>query len=57
MVLSEFEDALIREQSTDPVPDGSVHRLTKYVMRYIDLILDKKDVLEIQIISRPSMTS
>ncbi|GFP85734.1 exocyst complex component exo70a1 [Phtheirospermum japonicum] len=33
-VLSEFENAILREPSKIPVPGGTIHPLTRYVMNY-----------------------
>ncbi|KAL3528575.1 hypothetical protein ACH5RR_007897 [Cinchona calisaya] len=57
LTLLDFEDAVLNEKSSTapPVPGGTVHHLTKYVMDYISLILDSKDILEVMIITKPSM--
>ncbi|XP_058108662.1 exocyst complex component EXO70A1-like [Magnolia sinica] len=53
-VLSEFENAVQREPSKIPVPGGTIHPLTRYVMNYISLISDYKQTLIELIIARPS---
>jgi exocyst complex component 7 len=53
-ILSEFENAVIKESSKTPVPGGTVHPLTRYVMNYIMLISDYKGPLTKLITSRPS---
>ncbi|BBG98777.1 exocyst subunit exo70 family protein D1, partial [Prunus dulcis] len=44
-ILSEFENAVLREPSKVPVPGGTIHPLTRYVMNYISLISDYKQTL------------
>ncbi|XP_066397412.1 exocyst complex component EXO70B1-like [Miscanthus floridulus] len=56
-ILSEFENALLRDPSKTPVPGGTIHPLTRYVMNYSTLILDYKATLSELIISRPSASS
>lgn len=53
-ILSEFENAVLREPSRVPVPGGTIHPLTRYVMNYISLISDYKQTLNELIVSRPS---
>ncbi|KAL6496919.1 hypothetical protein OROGR_028848 [Orobanche gracilis] len=53
-ILSEFEDAVLREPSKVPVPAGTIHPLTRYVMNYISLISDFKQTLIELIVSKPS---
>lgn len=53
-ILSEFENAVIKETSKTPVPGGTIHPLTRYVMNYLTLISDYKESLSILITSRPS---
>ncbi|KNA20375.1 hypothetical protein SOVF_053310 [Spinacia oleracea] len=53
-ILSEFENAVLREPSRVPVPGGTIHPLTRYVMNYISLISDYKQTLIELIVSRPS---
>ncbi|KAK9142150.1 hypothetical protein Syun_011550 [Stephania yunnanensis] len=56
-ILSEFESAVQREPSKVPVPGGTIHPLTRYVMNYISLISDYKQTLVELIVSKPSMGS
>ncbi|KAK6124707.1 hypothetical protein DH2020_041562 [Rehmannia glutinosa] len=53
-ILSEFENAVLREPSKIPVPGGTIHPLTRYVMNYISLISDYKQTLIELIVSKPS---
>ncbi|KAI0507379.1 hypothetical protein KFK09_013503 [Dendrobium nobile] len=52
-ILSEFENAILREPSKIPVRGGTIHPLTRYVMNYISLISDYKQTLTQLINSRP----
>ncbi|KAH0453493.1 hypothetical protein IEQ34_017817 [Dendrobium chrysotoxum] len=52
-ILSEFENAVLREPSKIAVPGGTLHPLTRYVMNYISLISDYKQTLIQLIVSRP----
>ncbi|KAF8045085.1 hypothetical protein N665_5618s0001 [Sinapis alba] len=56
-ILSEFENAVLREPSVVPVPGGTIHPLTRYVMNYISLISDYKQTLNDLIMSDPSTGS
>ncbi|XP_075492260.1 exocyst complex component EXO70C2-like [Primulina tabacum] len=56
-ILSEFENAVLREPSKVPVPGGALHPLTRYVMNYIGLISDYKTDLVKLIVSKPSTGS
>ncbi|KAB2613093.1 exocyst complex component EXO70A1-like [Pyrus ussuriensis x Pyrus communis] len=56
-ILSEFENAVLREPSRVPVPGGTIHPLTRYVMNYISLISDYKQTLHELIVSKPSTGS
>ncbi|KAJ8756182.1 hypothetical protein K2173_024729 [Erythroxylum novogranatense] len=56
-ILSEFENAVLREPSKAQVPGGTIHPLTRYVMNYISLIADYKQTLIELIMSRPSTGS
>ncbi|KAF1890030.1 hypothetical protein Lal_00025361 [Lupinus albus] len=56
-ILSEFENAVLREPSKVPVPGGTIHPLTRYVMNYISLISDYKMTLNELIVSNPSTGS
>ncbi|KAL3528569.1 hypothetical protein ACH5RR_007891 [Cinchona calisaya] len=56
-ILSEFENAVLREPSKVPVPGGTIHPLTRYVMNYISLISDYKPTLIELIVSKPSSGS
>ncbi|KAG2635247.1 exocyst complex component EXO70A1-like [Panicum virgatum] len=53
-ILSDFENAVLRDPSKTPVPGGTIHPLTRYVMNYSSLISDYKTTLSELIISRPS---
>ncbi|XP_019057862.1 PREDICTED: exocyst complex component EXO70A1 [Tarenaya hassleriana] len=53
-ILSEFENAVLREPSRVPVPGGTIHPLTRYVMNYISLISEYKPTLIDLIMSKPS---
>lgn len=53
-ILSEFENAVLKEPSRVPVPGGTIHPLTRYVMNYISLISDYKVTLNELIVSKPS---
>ncbi|OIT29676.1 PREDICTED: exocyst complex component EXO70A1-like [Nicotiana attenuata] len=56
-ILSEFENAVLREPSKVPVPGGTIHPLTRYVMNYISLISDYKQTMVELIVSKPSTGS
>ncbi|TMW90914.1 hypothetical protein EJD97_015056 [Solanum chilense] len=56
-ILSEFENAVLREPSKVPVPGGTIHPLTRYVMNYISLISDYKQTMSELIVSKPSTGS
>ncbi|KAI9102917.1 hypothetical protein K1719_023356 [Acacia pycnantha] len=56
-ILSEFENAVLREPSKVTVPGGTIHPLTRYVMNYISLISDYKQTLSSLIVSKPSTGS
>ncbi|KAM0065936.1 putative exocyst complex component Exo70, cullin repeat-like-containing domain superfamily [Helianthus debilis subsp. tardiflorus] len=56
-MLSEFENAVLREPSKVPVPGGTIHPLTRYVMNYISLISDYKHTLGELIVSKPATGS
>ncbi|KAL8249990.1 hypothetical protein R6Q59_033683 [Mikania micrantha] len=56
-MLNEFENAVLREPSRVPVPGGTIHPLTRYVMNYISLISDYKETLGELIVSRPATGS
>ncbi|XP_062194040.1 exocyst complex component EXO70B1-like [Phragmites australis] len=56
-ILSEFENAVLRDPSKTPVPGGTIHPLTRYVMNYSSLISDYKATLSELIVSRPSASS
>ncbi|CAH9055877.1 unnamed protein product [Cuscuta epithymum] len=56
-ILSEFENAVLREPSRVPIPGGTIHPLTRYVMNYISLIADYKHTLDELIISNPATGS
>ncbi|OVA08321.1 Exocyst complex protein Exo70 [Macleaya cordata] len=52
-ILSEFENLVQREPSKIPVPGGTIHPLTRYVMNYISLISDYKQTLIELIVRKP----
>lgn len=56
-ILSEFENAVLREPSRVPVPGGTIHPLTRYVMNYLNLISDYRQTLIELIVSKPSTGS
>ncbi|RWV83264.1 hypothetical protein BHE74_00043823 [Ensete ventricosum] len=56
-ILSEFENAVFRDPPKTPVPGGTIHPLTRYVMNYISLISDYKPTLIELIVTRPSTSS
>lgn len=56
-ILSEFENAVLREPSKVPVPGGTIHPLTRYVMNYISLISEYRPTLIDLIMSKPSRNS
>ncbi|XP_041000675.1 exocyst complex component EXO70A1-like [Juglans microcarpa x Juglans regia] len=56
-ILSEFENAVLREPSRVPVPGGTIHPLTRYVMNYISLIPDYKQTMNNLVVSKPSTGS
>ncbi|KAJ3677094.1 hypothetical protein LUZ60_002818 [Juncus effusus] len=53
-ILSEFENTVLEDSSETPVPSGTVHPLTVYVINYISLISDYKQMLMKLITTRPS---
>nr|XP_043617366.1 exocyst complex component EXO70A1-like [Erigeron canadensis] len=56
-MLNEFESAVLREPSRVPVPGGTIHPLTRYVMNYITLISEYKQTLGELIVARPTTGS
>ncbi|KAL6907793.1 hypothetical protein ACP4OV_001963 [Aristida adscensionis] len=56
-ILSEFENAVLRDPSKTAVPGGTIHPLTRYVMCYSSLICDYKATLSELIVSRPSASA
>ncbi|CAL5012834.1 unnamed protein product [Urochloa decumbens] len=56
-ILSEFENAVLRDPAKTAVPGGTIHPLTRYVMNYSSLICDYKVTLSELIISRPSASA
>ncbi|WOL06532.1 hypothetical protein Cni_G15266 [Canna indica] len=56
-ILSEFENAVLRDPPKTPVPGGTIHPLTRYVMNYISLISDYKPTLIELIVTRPSASA
>ncbi|XP_077236415.1 exocyst complex component EXO70A1-like [Tasmannia lanceolata] len=56
-IISEFENAVQREPSRIPVPGGTIHPLTRYVMNYVSLISDYKQTLIDLIVTKPSASS
>ncbi|KAK8921891.1 hypothetical protein KSP39_PZI020526 [Platanthera zijinensis] len=55
-ILSEFENAILRDRSKIPVPGGTIHPLTRYVMNYTNLISDYRKTLLQLILSNPPAT-
>ncbi|KAL6661601.1 hypothetical protein ACP70R_000985 [Stipagrostis hirtigluma subsp. patula] len=56
-ILSEFENAVLRDPPKTAVPGGTIHPLTRYVMNYSSLICDYKATLSELIVSRPSASA
>uniref|UniRef100_A0A1J3FI67 Exocyst subunit Exo70 family protein n=1 Tax=Noccaea caerulescens TaxID=107243 RepID=A0A1J3FI67_NOCCA len=56
-ILTEFENAVLREPSVVPITGGTIHPLTRYVMNYISLISDYKQTLFDLIVSNPTTGS
>ncbi|KAL6647390.1 hypothetical protein ACP70R_014827 [Stipagrostis hirtigluma subsp. patula] len=56
-ILSEFENAVLRDPLKTAVPGGTIHPLTRYVMNYSSLICDYKATLSELIVSRPSASA
>ncbi|KAA8530737.1 hypothetical protein F0562_005329 [Nyssa sinensis] len=54
VILPDFENSVLHELSPPPVPGETIHTLTKYVMDYVSLILDKKEILTKFITIKPS---
>uniref|UniRef100_A0A5B6ZH17 Exocyst subunit Exo70 family protein n=1 Tax=Davidia involucrata TaxID=16924 RepID=A0A5B6ZH17_DAVIN len=54
VIVPAFENSVLRELSTTPVPGGNIHTLTKYVMDYVSLIVDNKEILTELILVKPS---
>lgn len=52
-ILAEFENAVLCEPSRVPVPGGTIHPLTRYVMNYVNYISDYKETLMELIVSKP----
>uniref|UniRef100_A0A0C9RZ14 Exocyst subunit Exo70 family protein n=1 Tax=Wollemia nobilis TaxID=56998 RepID=A0A0C9RZ14_9CONI len=44
-ILTEFENAIQRENSKTPTPGGTIHPLTRYVMNYLTFLSDYKETL------------
>lgn len=44
-ILREFENAIEEENSKSPVPGGTIHPLTRYVMNYLIFLSDYKETL------------
>ncbi|KAK1313643.1 hypothetical protein QJS10_CPA06g02525 [Acorus calamus] len=55
-ILAEFENA-VDQESSNPVPNGTVHPLTRYVMNYISLISDYKQTLFDLILTGPTIAA
>lgn len=53
-ILSEFENMVQRDPSKIPVPGGTIHPLTRYVMNYVSLISEYRPTLTELVVSRPS---
>uniref|UniRef100_A0A5B6ZGZ7 Exocyst subunit Exo70 family protein n=1 Tax=Davidia involucrata TaxID=16924 RepID=A0A5B6ZGZ7_DAVIN len=56
-ILPDFENSLLRELSTIQDPQGTIHPSTMYVMDYVGLILDNKEILTELIVLKPSSAS
>uniref|UniRef100_A0A8I7BJ56 Exocyst subunit Exo70 family protein n=2 Tax=Hordeum vulgare subsp. vulgare TaxID=112509 RepID=A0A8I7BJ56_HORVV len=56
-ILSEFENAVLRDPPKTAVPGGTIHPLTRYVMNYSSLISEYKATLTELIVSRPSAST
>ncbi|KAL5220282.1 hypothetical protein ABZP36_024995 [Zizania latifolia] len=56
-ILSEFENAVLRDPHKTAVPGATIHPLTRYVMNYSSLISDYKVTLSELIVSRPSASA
>lgn len=56
-IFTEFENAIQRETSRTPIPGGTIHPITRYVMNYISFISDYKETLMKLIVNKPSQTS
>eukprot|EP01018_Ginkgo_biloba_P027554 Gb_13326 [translate_table: standard] len=56
-IFTEFENAIQRETSKTPIPGGTIHPLTRYVMNYISFLSDYKDTLMKLIVNKPSQSS
>ncbi|KAF7124771.1 hypothetical protein RHSIM_Rhsim12G0211500 [Rhododendron simsii] len=54
-IWSEFENVVLNEKSQVPVPGGTIHPMTKYVMNYISLVTDYKQTLVELIVSKPEL--
>ncbi|KAF7125001.1 hypothetical protein RHSIM_Rhsim12G0211400 [Rhododendron simsii] len=51
----EFENDVLTEPSKVPIPGGTIHPMTRYVMNYINLITDYKQTLVELIVSKPEL--
>ncbi|KAG5523593.1 hypothetical protein RHGRI_035406 [Rhododendron griersonianum] len=51
----EFENDVLKEPSKVPIPGGTIHPMTRYVMNYINLITDYKQTLVELIVSKPEL--
>uniref|UniRef100_A0A5B7BKI0 Exocyst subunit Exo70 family protein n=1 Tax=Davidia involucrata TaxID=16924 RepID=A0A5B7BKI0_DAVIN len=54
VIVPAFENSVLHELSTTPVPGGNIHTLTKYVMDHVSLIVENKEILTELILVKPS---
>lgn len=55
-MLTEFETIVLREASTIVNDSVAVHHLTEYVVKYLNLLLNHRELLMSVIVSKPSIT-
>ncbi|MCO5602091.1 hypothetical protein L7F22_056219 [Adiantum nelumboides] len=53
--FAEFEHAIQRETSKNPVPGGAVHPLSRYVMNYMKFLCDYTDTMNQLLLERSSI--